>query len=153
VPNTSPERRDFFISYNHHDAEWATWIAWTLEDIGFTAFIQDWDFGPGSNFVLEMQKGAALGDRTIAVLSPNYLASLFTQPEWAAAFVDDPAGLKRKLVPIVVAPTQLPGLLAPIAHINFVGVSESDAKAALLHGIAGGRSKPKERPDFPGTRT
>jgi len=34
------------------------------------------------------------------VLSPDYLKSQFASPEWAAAFADDPQGLKRKLVPV-----------------------------------------------------
>ena len=25
----------FFISYNRHDAEWAKWIAWVLEEAGY----------------------------------------------------------------------------------------------------------------------
>ena len=78
---------DFFISYNHRDSRWAEWIAWQLEAQGYTTRIQAWDFLPGSNFVLEMQKAATDAKRTIAVLSPNYLAAEFTQPEWAAAFV------------------------------------------------------------------
>jgi|GEM_PF-1512231 len=39
-------------------------------------------------------------DRTIAVLSPNYLSALYTQPEWAAAFAEDPTGEKRNLLPV-----------------------------------------------------
>ena len=31
---------DFFISYNHKDEQWATWIAKTLEDSGYTTIIQ-----------------------------------------------------------------------------------------------------------------
>ena len=37
---------DFFISYNHKDEQWATWIAKTLEDSGYTTIIQAWDFKP-----------------------------------------------------------------------------------------------------------
>jgi len=72
---------DFFISYNKADRNWAEWIAWQLEDAGYTTVLQAWDFRPGSNFVLEMQQASAQAARTIAVLSPDYLASRFTQPE------------------------------------------------------------------------
>ena len=46
-----------------------------------------------------MQEATRDADRTIAILSPHYLASQFTQPEWAAAFRKDPEGKKRTLIP------------------------------------------------------
>jgi hypothetical protein len=78
--------KDFFISYNNVDRSWAEWIAWQLEEAGDTTILQAWDFRPGSNFVVEMQRAATEAQRTIAVLSPTYLEALYTQPEWAAAF-------------------------------------------------------------------
>ncbi len=73
----------FFISYNKEDLDWAEWIAWTLENEGYETILQAWDFKPGSNFVLEMDKASKEADQTIAVLSNNYIKSLFTNPEWA----------------------------------------------------------------------
>ena len=82
---------DFFISYTGVDRGWAEWIAWTLEEAGFSVVLQAWDFlAPGSNFVLEMQRAAVGASRTIAVLSPDYLTSHFAAPEWAAALAGDP---------------------------------------------------------------
>ena len=42
--------KDFFISYNTADRDWAEWIAWTLEEAGHSVVIQAWDFRPGENF-------------------------------------------------------------------------------------------------------
>ena len=77
---------DFFISFTSADRPWASWIAWELEAAGYSVVFQDWDFAPGSDFVIKMQRAAAETDRTVAVLSPNYFSSGFTQPEWSAAF-------------------------------------------------------------------
>ena len=52
---------------------------------GHQAIIQAWDFRPGGNFVLDMQRVAAETDKTLVVLSENYLKAEFTQPKWAAA--------------------------------------------------------------------
>jgi hypothetical protein len=71
-------KTDFFVSYNSANKAWAEWMAWELEAAGYTTKIQAWDFGPGSNFVLEMQRAAVACERTIAVLSPTYLTSQFT---------------------------------------------------------------------------
>lgn len=113
--------KDFFISYNRHDRQWAEWIAWVLEEIGYACILQDWDMLPGSNFVLEMHKAAAEAERTVAVLSPHYLDSVFTQPEWAAAFVQDPTGQRNKLIPVRVRECELSGMLTSIVYIDADG--------------------------------
>jgi hypothetical protein len=97
-----------------------------------------------------MQKAASEAERTIAVLSPDYLDSRFTQPEWAAAFAQDPTGEKRLLVPVRVRECDLKGLLGPIVHIDLVGLDEMSARERLLAGIKRGRQKPASAPDFPG---
>src|SRR5262245_34123017 len=113
-------RRDFFVSFNHADRVRAEWIAAELEAAGYTTFFQDWDFRPGNNFVLEMHTAAALADRTIAVLSSDYLDALFTQPEWAASLVQDPSGTQRKLIPVRVRPCMPDGLLKSIVRADLV---------------------------------
>jgi internalin A len=130
-----PIMKDFFVSYTKADQPWAEWIAWKLEEAGYSTVIQVWDFRPGANFVLEMQNAATIANRTIAVLSPKYLESSFTQPEWAAAFAQDPQGKKQKLIPIRVAPCELTGLLASIVYLDLVGLPENDARAALLAAV------------------
>lgn len=140
---------DFFVSYNSADQEWAKWIAQQLEGEGFSTVIQSWDFGAGENFVLAMQKAATEAKRTIAVLSPDYVSALFTQPEWAAAFVQDPTGSKRQLIPVRVRPVELTGLWTAIVYINLVGLGEADAKRTLLEQIGTGRTKSPA--PFPGT--
>jgi hypothetical protein len=141
---------DFFISYNSADRAWAEWIGYVVEETGYTVIVQAWDFRPGSNFVLEMQRAATDADRTIMVLSPDYIRSQFASPEWAAAFAQDPQGLKRKLVPVVVRSCELPGLLGPLVRIDLVDVDESKALAILMDGLNKERAKPSKRPSFPG---
>jgi hypothetical protein len=141
---------DFFISYNSADEAWATWIAYVLEEEGLTTVIQAWDFRPGSNFVTHMQKGAADCERTIAILSPAYLGSSFTQSEWAAAFAGDPTGVRGTLVPVMVEKCKPPGLLKSIVYINIVSADEEQARRLLLDGLQSGRRKPSSRPSFPG---
>ncbi|MGO8061424.1 toll/interleukin-1 receptor domain-containing protein [Rhizobium johnstonii] len=142
---------DFFISYTHADAKWAEWIAYILEEEGFSTIIQAWDFRPGSNFVLEMQNAATTAARTIMVLSPNYLNSKMAAPEWASAFAQDPQGLERRLIPVMVRKCEPGGLLPTIVQIRVVGLSEDVAKDAIIAGVRDARAKPSKRPIFPGT--
>jgi len=141
--------RDFFISYNSADQPWAEWMAWQLEVKGYTTVLQAWDFLPGSNFVLKMHEAASTATHTIVVLSPNYLGALYTQPEWAAAFVKDPTGREGALLPVRVRECTLTGILASIVYIDLVGLDEPVAREKLLMGVRPGRGKPTSSPAFP----
>jgi hypothetical protein len=140
---------DFFVSYNRADRTWAEWIAWQLEEAGYTVVIQAWDFRPGSNFVVDMQQAASAARRTIAVLSPDYMAARFTQPEWTAAFAQDPTGTQGTLLPVRVRAVDLSGLLPQIIYIDLVGLEEATAQATLLAGVQRSRAKPTVAPTFP----
>jgi hypothetical protein len=141
---------NFFVSYNRADQDWAEWIAWHLEEAGYTTLIQAWDFGPGANFVLEMDRATTEAERTIAILSPAYLGALYTKPEWAEAFRRDPTGEQRLLVPIRVAKCEIDGLLGPLVYIDLVDVDVESAKDKLLAGVRRERAKPSHPPGFPG---
>lgn len=150
VADEAAGRKDFFVSYNGKDKGWAEWIAWQLEEAGYTTIIQAWDFRPGGNFILDMQRAAEQAERTIAVLSENYLDALYTQPEWAVAFAQDPTGEKKALLPVRVQPCELKGMLAQRVYIDLVGKSETTAREELLAGLRVGRAKPVTAPGFPG---
>jgi tetratricopeptide (TPR) repeat protein len=143
--------KDFFISYTSADRTWAEWIAWQLEEAKFTVIIQAWDFRPGGNFVLDMQQAAADCERTLAVLSPDYLKSLYAQPEWTAAFAQDPTGAKKLLLPVRVRECELKGLLSQIVYVDLVSATEDEAQDRLLKGINRERAKPATEPRFPGS--
>ena len=140
---------DFFISYTGADRAWAEWIAWQLEQAGYTTLIQAWDFQPGSNFVLEMDTASKTAVRTIAVLSPDYFNSGFTPSEWAAAFRHDPKGEQRLLVPVRVRACDVEGLLGQVVYIDLVGYDEPEARTRLLAGVRHERAKPLVSPAFP----
>ncbi|MGA7872071.1 MAG: toll/interleukin-1 receptor domain-containing protein [Candidatus Binatus sp.] len=88
---------NFFISYTAVDERWAEWVAFVLEEDGYSTRLQKWDFAARGNFVLEMQRAASESTHTIGILSPDYLNSRFVKPEWAAALAADPEGAKRSL--------------------------------------------------------
>src|SRR5262249_4505321 len=117
--------KDFFISYNREDKKWAEWIAWQLEEAGFTAVIQAWDFV--GNWVVDMNKAMGETARTIAVLSPNYVKAIYTQSEWANAFRLDPTGEKDLLIPVRVAAFDPDRIFAQLVYVDLVGAEEAEA--------------------------
>lgn len=144
--------KDFFVSYNRHDKQWAEWIAWMLEEAGYTVVLQSWDFRPGGNFVLDMQRAMTGTKQTLAVLSENYLKAAYTQPEWADAFARDPEGKERTLIPVRVGECQLQGLLATTGYVNLVNLPQEEAETTLLAAFQE-RAKPTTKPQFPGSVT
>lgn len=142
-----------FISYTKADELWARWIGRVLLSAGYSVTVQFKDFLPGTNFVEQMDQAIKNTDRTVAVLSPDYIKSDFAASEWQAAFRDDPLGQKRKLIPVRVAKVNVAGLLGSVVYADIVGHSEKSATAILLGAIsAGNRPVPDEvTPDFPGT--
>jgi len=141
--------KDFFISYNAADKAWAEWIAWQLEASGWSVIVQAWDFRPGGNFALDMNNALTSTQRTIAVLSPSFLTSDYTAPEWAATFARDPTGAARRLIPVRVRECRPTGLLAPIVCIDLVGIATRDeARKVLIDGLRE-RVKPSEEPALP----
>ena len=49
-------KRDFFVSYARSDSPWAEWIAWTLEEAGFTTFLDSVDLQPGADWGVALRE-------------------------------------------------------------------------------------------------
>src|ERR1017187_8146763 len=115
---------DFFVSYTQADRAWAEWIAWALEEDGHRILVQAWDFVPGTNWIQGMQAGTTDAARTIAVLSADYLESVYGGAEWQAAWAGDPGGTGRKLLTVRVQDCERPGLLAGVVGRDLFGIAE-----------------------------
>ncbi len=147
-------KKDFFVSYTKADESAAEWVAYELEEAGYSTTNMKWDFNAGGNFVLQMQKAAEECERILPILSPNYFQSAFTQPEWAVAFAKDPTGEKGLLIPVRVKKCDLKGLWPQIVYIDLFNTNEDEARKTLLAKIEQTvkkiRDKPKTKPDFIG---
>jgi hypothetical protein len=142
--------RNFFISYTAVDRQWAEWIAWELEEAGYTTILQAWDFTPGSHFVTAMHLATQITERTIAVLSRAYLESTFSEQEWQAAWADDPSGVERKLLVLRIEDCPRPGLLGQVVSEDLFAIGKELARTRLLAAVQEGRRKPPMPPQFPG---
>lgn len=151
-PDPPPSSVAYFVSYTGCDQSWAEWIAWHLESAGHSACIQAWDFKSGGIFPGDMHRALQQSARVIAVLTPAYMKSGFCQPEWQAAFADDPTGEKGTLICVRVSDFKPDGLLKGRTYIDLVGLDESIAKQRLLDRLDQRRGKPATAPVFPGTQ-
>lgn len=79
-------RKDFFISYNKSDSGWAKWIAGTLEENGYTVYLQAWDIAPGDDFIKRMNDFLEHSKTYIPVLSTAFWGSDYCKKEFQTAF-------------------------------------------------------------------
>jgi TIR domain len=142
--------KDFFVSFTGADRQWASWISWELAQAGLEVTFQDWDFGPSTNFVLEMDKALKTCKRVLLVLSSRFFESRFVAAEWSSAFASDPSGEKGRLLPVRVEACEIAGLLGPIVYVDLVGVPEDAARELLLQAALQRSRRPAQRPQFPG---
>lgn len=144
---------DFFVSYTAADQVWAEWIAWELEEAGHSVLFQAWDFVPGSHWTSRMRDGMVGARHTLAILSPDYLRSVYGQAEWEAAYRADPQGFARRLIPIRVRDCPRPDLLGGVVSFDLFDCTADEAKRRLQTRIGqalAGRAKPVTAPAFPG---
>ncbi|MGY1764595.1 TIR domain-containing protein [Geodermatophilus sp. SYSU D00779] len=137
---------DFFISHAGRDTAWAEWLAWQLEQAGYSVELDVWDWAPGEDFVARMQQALQRADRLLAVCTEAYFTSVFGGAELRAAFAGS-AAAQGRIVPVLVEPVTLPPLYAPLIHVDLTGLDETAAAARLRARLAGGR--PASAPPFP----
>src|SRR5262249_53440095 len=119
-----------------------TWIHQQLEADGYHTIFPGRDFKAGSNFVVEMRNALNVSARMIAVVSPAYLASPYTQAEWTDVFRRDPTGEKGLLIPVLVASCEAGPLLGSVLRINLIDMIDKDQQKAQKRLLQGVRRSP-----------
>jgi hypothetical protein len=137
---------DFFISHAGRDTGWAEWLAWQLEQAGYTVELDVWDWAPGDDFVARMQTALEAADRLLAVCTEAYFASAFGGAELRAAFAGQ-ARAEGRIVPVLIEPVRLPPLYAPLISLDLTGLDEPAAAVRLRDRLTGVR--PTGPPPFP----
>ncbi|MBN8656452.1 MAG: TIR domain-containing protein [Anaerolineae bacterium] len=93
---------DVFISYSRKDEDWAVnTLLPALENTGLKVCIDFRDFEAGKPAVLAMQDAAKESRHVVLVLTRNWLAGEWTLFEALITGTKDPAGIQRKLIPIL----------------------------------------------------
>ena len=77
-------------------------------------------------------KLGAEADCSICVFSPDYFKSKFCMAELDAAFATDPLGQLGRIIPVLVAPVEIPNIYSPLTYLSLVGVSDDVARMRLM---------------------
>ena len=113
--------RDVFISYSHQDEQWVNEVLVPgLRAHGVDVLIDAEHFQPGPAAIRNMADAVAGCQRTLVVLTPNWVASEWTQYEALLTAYDDPTGARGKMIPILRSKCDPPKWLAIRSWLDFV---------------------------------
>jgi len=124
---------DVFISYTSADQAWAEWIAWVLEENGYTASAESFEAGQSRNFGQVIQRKIRQYRRVLLVLSETFLQVDVAQPENMSTV--NLGSMRHYLIPIKVEACEPTGYLGLVAGLNLVGKTETEAEQTLLEAM------------------
>ncbi len=129
--------RSVFISYRHHQAEFVRRdLAPVLRAAGAgEVFIDVQRFTAGRELVAQMDATQDKADVTLAVLSPDYLASPMCIHEMDRAIAADPGFALGKVLPVVLRACAIPPQLSPPGHLLRIHLDKNPADPAQWAGI------------------
>jgi hypothetical protein len=136
--------RDFFVSHASDDLPWAEWIASCLENAGYSVELDAWDWTPGQNVVEAMHRALQRAGHVVTVYTNAYFAGSFAQAEHSVAVSAAISGRRGRVLPIRVEECDVPGLYSVYVPVDLVGLTEADAAARLLEGVARAAGPPAE---------
>ncbi len=143
------EKKDYFISYNKTNKDWAKWIGGTLEENGYSVYLQAWDIAPGNDFIKRMNDFLEYSKNYIAVYSQDFYESEYCMKEFQTAFNAHINKEIEKFIPIRLEDVKLGTLYKTTVYIDLFDLTEEKATKALLNGI-GHTANPRNKGKYPG---
>lgn len=118
---------DAYISYCPPDRTWVEeTLAPRLKAAGLDVIAGDRDFEVGRARISNIERAIDTSRHTLLVITPAWLNSAWAELENLLASSLDPAGRQRRMIPLILAPTELPTRLAMFTAADFTGSATQD---------------------------
>ncbi len=140
--------RDFFVSYNKENKNWAKWVAGTLEEQGFSVFLQAWDIAPGDDFIAQMDEFLRHSKKYIAIWSKSFSDSPYCKKELQTAFNESLTGRRELFLPVRVQDYPMDPLYETTVYIDLFDKDEAQAEKALMNAVNSAKN-PRQKGAFP----
>jgi hypothetical protein len=134
------EPYDLFISYSHHDSEWVVgWLLPRLRAAGLRVCIDRESFDIGVPSLVNMERAVDNSRHTLLVLTPTYVASEWCEFEELLTQTQDPAGRRRRLLPLLLQTCTPPSRIAMLTYADFRDPASYDRQLARVIDALQGR--------------
>ncbi len=144
---------DVFISHSAADRSWvAGWLVPRLEAAGLTVAVGYRDFLPGVPLLDAIEQIVAASRHALVIVTPDWTTDEWNAYEARLTHTFDPAGRRRKLIPVRLRPCAPPDCLLPRAIADLVMADFTDERqrnaelARLMRAL-----RPITPPPTPGT--
>lgn len=145
---------DVFISYSHKDEAWADKVLrQRLDDAGLKVCIDYRDFEAGKMALLNMQDAAMQSRHIVLVLTRNWLNSEWSFFEALMGGTQDPAGLQKKLIPLLIEDGIQKDINPFIAMRTWVDFTRKDREEIAWKQLSDAIGKPATFKVKPATQT
>ena len=117
-----------FLSYSKEDREIVRRVAEGLGKAGIRTWFDEQSIKWGANFVQEIERGLDAADFVVVFVSPGLMRSSWAQEELAFAMSRQVSGRRVRLMPVLLADTDMPPLLRTISYLD---LRDGDADRAI----------------------
>lgn len=133
MPATRPEIiYDVFISSSHADADWVReWLIPRLSNVGLKVATEH-DFGVGTPELVNVERVVDASRHVLLVLTPAWVRDSWTNFGALLAQHEDPMGQRPRILPVLLAPCELPTRIRILNRADFTGVDDLEAEFARL---------------------
>ncbi|MGB8647695.1 MAG: toll/interleukin-1 receptor domain-containing protein [Anaerolineae bacterium] len=120
---------DAFVSYSSLERDWVeNWLLPRLESAGIQVCIDFRDFDIGVPTLDNIDEAVARSVKTLVVLTPNWVKSEWTAFESLLAQTSDPAGIRRRILPLMLVQCEPPRRLGILTWADFRDSKRWDAE-------------------------
>ena len=129
-----------FLSHSSKDKEFVRELYRCLTRDGVTCFFDEESIEWGANFVLSLERAIDTCDKFVAVLSPHFVQSKWAELERTATMAGE-----AKILPLLLAPCDLPRFLKPIQSMDVSTREAFEKNYAKICQTLGGTVRPDPR--------
>ena len=142
--------KDFLICFVSADRAWAEWVAWHLEQAGYSVTLAEWQAPSGAGFAADFQEAARQTRNALGILSAAFLGLLRSQSNWERGLTGLPAGETRALRLVRVQNCDSGRLFQEMVVADLAGLEDLAAREALLQAVRRWTAGSSPAPGFPG---
>jgi tetratricopeptide (TPR) repeat protein len=135
-----------FLSHSSKDKPFVRELHRRLKRDGVVCFFDEESIEWGANFVVSLERGIDECEFFVAVLSPEFVQSKWVKLERTSAMADDPAGLERKMRPLLLQACEVPRFLKPIQLIDVSTAALFEENYPRICQSLGGAVRPDPEP-------